>query len=96
MLCGEDGLPFVLLVQLSSRPSTLCKWGGVHEPAQVEVLLKVGHTVFHLVVVKIRFHVRDLNICLVPKKKKKVSNEQLVKSELRLENVDPNTIHSMK
>lgn len=94
MLCGEDGLPFVLLVQLSSRPSTLGKRGGVHEPAQVEVLLKVGHTVFHLVVVKIRLHVRDLNICLVPKKKKKkkVSNEQLVKSELRLENADPNTV----
>lgn len=67
MLCGEDGFPFVLLVQLSSRPSALGERGGVHEPAQVEVLLKVGHTVFHLVVIKVRLHKRDLNIRLVPK-----------------------------
>lgn len=80
MLSGEDGLPFVLLIQLSSRPSAFCEWGGVHEPAQVEVLLKVGHTIFHLIVVKVRLHKCDLNIGLVPKKKK-VSHEQHMKSE---------------
>lgn len=71
MLCGEDGLPLVLLVQFSSRPTALCERGGVHEPAQVEVLLKVGHAIFHLIVVKVRLHKCDLNICLVPEKKKR-------------------------
>lgn len=64
MLCGEDGLPFVLLVELSPGPSALSERGGVHEPAQVEVLLKVGHAIFHLIVVKVWLHKRDLYICL--------------------------------
>lgn len=38
---GEDGLPLVLLVELTSRPSALGEGCGVHKAPQVEVLLKV-------------------------------------------------------
>lgn len=61
---GEDGLPLVLLVEFTPRPSALGEGRGVHEAPQVEVLLKVCHTVFHLIVVKEGLHVSDLDICL--------------------------------
>lgn len=61
---GEDGLPLVLLVEFASRPSAHGERRGVHEAPQVEVLLKVCHPVFHLVVIKEGLHKRDLDICL--------------------------------
>lgn len=61
---GEDGLPFVLLVQLASRPSALGERCRVHETPQVEVLLKVCQPVFHLVVIKVGLHISDLDVCL--------------------------------
>lgn len=39
---GQDGVPPVLLMQLAPRPALQGEGGGVHEPPQVEVLLKVG------------------------------------------------------
>lgn len=39
---GQDGVPPVLLMQLTPRPALQGEGGGVHEPPQVEVLLKVG------------------------------------------------------
>lgn len=61
---GEDGLPLVLLVELTSRPPALGEGRGVHEAPQVEVLLKVCQAVFHLIVIKEGLYVGDLNICL--------------------------------
>lgn len=61
---GEDGLPLVLLAQLAARPPALCEGRGVHETPQVEVLLKVGQAVLHLVVVKVGLHKGDLDVRL--------------------------------
>lgn len=61
---GEDGLPFVLLVQLASWPPALGEWCRVHETPQVEVLLKVRQAVFHLIVIKVGLHISDLDVCL--------------------------------
>lgn len=61
---GENGLPLVLLVEFAPRPPALGEGRGVHEAPQVEVLLKVGQPVFHLVVVKVRLHVSDLDVGL--------------------------------
>ncbi len=61
---GEDGLPLVLLVEFTPRPSALGEGRCVHEAPQVEVFLKVGQPVFHLIVIKERFHVSDLDISL--------------------------------
>lgn len=61
---GEDGLPLVLLVEFTPRAAALGEGCGVHEASQVKVLLKVCQPVFHLIVVKVGFHVSDLDICL--------------------------------
>lgn len=62
---GKDGFPLVLLVEFSSGPPTLCERRGVHEAPKVEVLLKVGEAIFHLIVVKVRLHKGDLYVRLV-------------------------------
>ena len=62
---GEDGLPLVLLVEFTPGAPALGEWRGVHETPQVEVLLKVCHPVFHLVVIEEGLHVGDLDVCLV-------------------------------
>ena len=62
---GEDGLALVLLVQLAARPPALGEGCGVHEAPQVEVLLEVGQSVFHLIVVKEGLHKGDLDVGLV-------------------------------
>lgn len=64
MQSGKDGLPLVLFIKLPSGTATFCKWGGVHEPTQVEILFKVGQSVFHFVVVKECLHKRNLNVGL--------------------------------
>lgn len=61
---GEDGFPFVLLAELAPRPAALRERGGVHEAAQVEVLLKICQAVFHLVVIEVRLHISNLDIRL--------------------------------
>lgn len=61
---GEHRVPAVLFVQLSPRPPLQGEWGGVHEPAKVEILLEVGHPVFHLILIKIRLHKSDLYVGL--------------------------------
>lgn len=61
---GEDGLPLVLLIEFTSRPSALGKRRGVHEAPQVEVLLEVCESVFHFIVIKVRLHVSDLDVSL--------------------------------
>lgn len=69
---GEDGLPLVLLAQLAARPPALCEGRGVHETPQVEVLLKVGQAVLHLVVVKVGLHKGDLDVRLTRRIKNNV------------------------
>lgn len=61
---GEDGLPLVLLAQLATRPPALGEGRGVHEAPQVEVLLKVGQAVLHLVVVEVGLYEGDLDVRL--------------------------------
>ena len=61
---GQDGLPLVLLAELAARPPALGERRGVHEAAQVEVLLEVGQAVLHLVVVEEGLHVGDLDVVL--------------------------------
>lgn len=61
---GKDGLPLVLLIEFTSRPSALGKRRGVHEAPQVEVLLKVCESIFHFIIIKVRLHVSDLDVSL--------------------------------
>lgn len=61
---GEDGLPLVLLIEFTTRPSALGEGRGIHEAPQVEVLFKVCQPVFHFVVIKVGLHISDLDICL--------------------------------
>lgn len=62
---GQDGFPLVLLIEFPPRPPTFCEWRSVHEAAKVEVLLKVGEAVFHLIVIKERLHKGNLYVCLM-------------------------------
>lgn len=61
---GENGLPLVLLAQLAARPPALGERRCVHEAPKVEVLLKVGEAVLHLVVIKVGLHEGDLDVGL--------------------------------
>lgn len=61
---GQDRVPPVLLVQLPPRPPLQGEGGGVHEPSQIEILLKVGYPVFHLILIKVRLHKSDLYVGL--------------------------------
>lgn len=61
---GKNCLPLVLLVEFTPWPPALGEGRGVHEAPQVEVLLKVRQSVFHLIVVKVGLHVSDLDVCL--------------------------------
>lgn len=58
---GEDGLPLELLVQVAVRPPVQRERRAVDEAAQVVVLVKVRDAVLHLVRVKVRLHVRNLD-----------------------------------
>lgn len=61
---GEHGVPAMLFVQLSPGPPLQGEGGGVHEPPEVEVLLEVGHPVFHLILIEVRLHKSDLYVGL--------------------------------
>lgn len=61
---GEHRVPAMLLVQLSPGPPLQGEGGGVHEPPKVEILLEVGHPVFHLILIKVRLHKSDLYVGL--------------------------------
>lgn len=61
---GEHGVPAMLLMQLSPRPPLQGEGSGVHEPPKVEILLEVGHPVFHLILIKVRLHKSDLYVGL--------------------------------
>lgn len=61
---GQHSVPAVLLLQLPPRPPLQSEGGGVHEPPQVEILLKVGYSVFHLILIKVGLHKCDLNVGL--------------------------------
>lgn len=61
---GEHSIPAMLLMQLSPGPSLQSEGGGVHEPPKVEILLEVGHPVFHLILIKVRLHKSDLYVGL--------------------------------
>lgn len=67
---GEDGVPPVLLVQLSPGPPLQGERGGVHEPSQIEILLKVCYPVFHLILIKVGLHESDLYVGLRGKRGK--------------------------
>lgn len=64
MHCGQNGLPLILLTQFSSWPSIPSERGGIHKSSEVEVFLKMGHSVFHLIVIKIGFHKGNLYVGL--------------------------------
>lgn len=64
MHSGEDRLPLVLLVELTSWTPALGKRSGVHEAPQVEVLLKVCESIFHFIIIKVRLHIGDLDVSL--------------------------------
>lgn len=76
---GEDRVPPVLLMQLPTRPPLQGEGGGVHEPPQIEILLKVGYPVFHLILIKVRLHKSDLYVSLRGKRqgKEKMSYSQI-------------------
>lgn len=57
---GEDGLPFVLLVQVTMRTAVKRKWCAVHEHAQVVVLVEIGDALLQLVRVEERLCIRNL------------------------------------
>lgn len=61
---GQDGVPAVLLLQLPPRSPLQGEGGGVHEPSQIEILLKVGYPVLHLILIKVRLHKGDLYVGL--------------------------------
>lgn len=61
---GQDGVPSVLLMQLSPRPPRQGERGGVHEPPEVEILLKVCDPVFHLILIEVGLHKSDLYVGL--------------------------------
>lgn len=58
---GEDGFAFELFVQVPVGSPIQSERGAVDEPSQVVVLVKVRDAVLHLVCVKVRLHVRDLD-----------------------------------
>lgn len=64
MHCGQNGLPLILFTQLSSWTSILRKRGGIHKSSKIKVFLKVGYSVFHLIVIKVWFHKSNLYIGL--------------------------------
>ncbi len=61
---GEDGLAFVLLVQVTVGPAVQRERRTVHERAQVIVLVKVRDALLQLVSVEEGLHVCDLQVCL--------------------------------
>lgn len=64
MHCCQDGVPLVLLAKLSSRAPIHGERRSVHEPTEVEVLLKVSYPVLHLILIKIWLHKSNLYVCL--------------------------------
>lgn len=61
---GEDGLAFVLLVQVPVGAPVQGEGGAVHEGAQVVVLVEVGDPLLQLVRVEEGLHVGDLEVGL--------------------------------
>lgn len=64
MHSGQDGVPLVLLTKVSSGAPIHGERSSVHEPTEVEVLLKIGYPVFHLILIKIWLHKSNLYVCL--------------------------------
>lgn len=58
---GENGLAFVLLVQVSVRAAVQRERRAVNEAPQVVVLVEIRDAVLHLVRVEVRLHVSDLD-----------------------------------
>lgn len=58
---GENGLAFVLLMQVSVCAAVQRERRAVNKAPQVVVLVKVRDAVLHLVRVEVRFHVSDLD-----------------------------------
>lgn len=58
---GQDGLAFVLLMQVAVGPSVQREGGAVDETPEVVVLVEVSDAVLHFVGVEVRLHVRDLD-----------------------------------
>lgn len=61
---SEDGLAFVLLMQVAVGPPVQRERRTVHECAQVIVLVKVSDALLQLVSVEERLHICDLKECL--------------------------------
>lgn len=64
MHCGQDSIPLVLFTQIPPGASIHGERGGVHETPEAEVLLKVGHPVFHLILIEIGLHKCNLYVGL--------------------------------
>lgn len=61
---GQDGLAFVLLVQVAMCPTVQRERRAVHEGAQVIVFVEVRDALLQLICVKEGLHVCDLKVCL--------------------------------
>lgn len=60
----QDGFTLELLVQLPVSSAIQREGRAVHEAPQVVVLVKVSYPVLHLIRVKVRLHIGNLDVCL--------------------------------
>lgn len=61
---GQDGFALELIVQIPVRTPVQRERRAVDKAPQVVVLVEVRDAVLHLIGVKVRLHVRDLDISL--------------------------------
>lgn len=64
MVCAQQSLALVLLMQLPVSTPIGCEGRAEQEGAQPVVAVKVGHTVLELIGVKVWFHICDLDVGL--------------------------------
>lgn len=88
MAGGENGFALVLLMQVSMRSAVQRERSTVHKAPQVVVFVKVCDAVLHLVRVKVRLHIRDLNECLSQ------NTKEMFHTDLTLSLLQPQRTHA--